>query len=550
MDLARTALVLARSQPHLAVLKNFGAMGNGINDDTSAFGNAPAGVTLVMPGSYVVSGNIFANGQIFNGWGAKMVTPNNSLVYSSTSYGFDALGNEQGTQSSNPSYTGRNAGFGTHALSQNTSGYHNVGVGWGAGQQITTGSQNTLLGMAAGNALTTGVSNVAVGTSALLNLTTGGNNVAIGRAAGLAATTANYNVLIGRDTAEAKQTGDADTLVGYEALWTATATGGYNTALGWRTFFSATGTFGTQNTTVGSESSYNLTTGGNNVAIGQRALFSGTTVSDTVAIGQQALYNLTTGARNTGLGTRVAGYTGGLTTGNDNVLIGWQAYYGGSGTANVIIGSQTVGQGSAATGSSNVVVGEASGVAMTAGGQNTILGGSAGTTLTTGNGNVLIGYNAQAPAAGNNGQIVIAANGSNIVTYDGSANFNINATSTIASGGLLSKGAGGVGYTTGAGGTVTQATSRTTGVTLNKAAGQITLFSAAGSATPVSFTVSNSTVAAADVVHISQASGTNPYGVMVTAVAAGSFTVTFWALSGTATDAPVFNFAVIKGSAA
>ena len=56
------------------------------------------------------------------------------------------------------------------------------------------------------------------------------------------------------------------------------------------------------------------------------------------------------------------------------------------------------------------------------------------------------------------------------------------------------------------------------------------------SATPASFTVTNSTVAAVDVVHLSQASGTNPYGAMVTAVAAGSFTVTFWALSGTATS--------------
>jgi hypothetical protein len=41
----------------------------------------------------------------------------------------------------------------------------------------------------------------------------------------------------------------------------------------------------------------------------------------------------------------------------------------------------------------------------------------------------------------------------------------------------------GIGYATGAGGTVTQLTSRTTGVTLNKVAGQITLFSAAGTTT-------------------------------------------------------------------
>jgi len=115
---------------------------------------------------------------------------------------------------------------------------------------------------------------------------------------------------------------------------------------------------------------------------------------------------------------------------------------------------------------------------------------------------------------------------------------------------ILSSGAtAGIGYTTGAGGTVTQATSRTTGVTLNKVTGAITLVSAAGSATPQSFTVTNSAVAATDVVAVSQKSGTDKYVVLVTAVAAGSFQVTFYTTGGTTTEQPVFNFAVIKGSA-
>lgn len=110
---------------------------------------------------------------------------------------------------------------------------------------------------------------------------------------------------------------------------------------------------------------------------------------------------------------------------------------------------------------------------------------------------------------------------------------------------------GGMGYGTGAGGAVTQATSRTTGVTLNKVTGAITLFTAAGSATPASFTVTNSTVAATDVVNVSVKSATtNKYAVIITAVAAGSFEITFWAVSGTTSDAPVFNFAVQKAVAA
>ena len=104
----------------------------------------------------------------------------------------------------------------------------------------------------------------------------------------------------------------------------------------------------------------------------------------------------------------------------------------------------------------------------------------------------------------------------------------------------------GVGYSSGSGGAVTQATSRTTGVTLNNVCGAITLFSAAGSATPASFTVTNSTVAATDVVHICQKSGTDKYITLVTGVAAGSFTVTFYTPGGTTTAQPVFNFAVMK----
>ena len=123
-------------------------------------------------------------------------------------------------------------------------------------------------------------------------------------------------------------------------------------------------------------------------------------------------------------------------------------------------------------------------------------------------------------------------------------------TSLAVTAAVTSSGTAGVGYATGAGGTVTQATSRTTGVTLNKTSGAITLFSAAGSATAATFTVTNSTVAATDVIILNQKSGTDLYDLMVTAVAAGSFNITFRTTGGTTTETPVFNFAVIKGVAA
>lgn len=120
-------------------------------------------------------------------------------------------------------------------------------------------------------------------------------------------------------------------------------------------------------------------------------------------------------------------------------------------------------------------------------------------------------------------------------------------TSLGVTGSVLSTGTAGIGYATGAGGAVTQLTSRTTGVTLNKISGAITLFAAAGAASAATFTVTNSTVAATDVVIVSQKSGTNLYNTIVTSVSAGAFNVTFFTTGGTTSDSPVFNFVVIKG---
>ena len=113
----------------------------------------------------------------------------------------------------------------------------------------------------------------------------------------------------------------------------------------------------------------------------------------------------------------------------------------------------------------------------------------------------------------------------------------------------------GVGYTTGAGGTVTQATNKTTGVEINKPCGVITMNNAALNAgVDIKFTVTNSCVAVTDVIMVNIASvGTaGEYLVCVGAVAAGSFDITV--SNATAADnrshAIVINFVVIKGVSA
>lgn len=135
----------------------------------------------------------------------------------------------------------------------------------------------------------------------------------------------------------------------------------------------------------------------------------------------------------------------------------------------------------------------------------------------------------------------------NIAAGTGRYNFYAAGTAqNLFSGDVLVFGAGAIGYATGSGGAVTQATSRTTGVTLNKTNGAITLVSAAGTTAYQSFTVTNSTVAATDVIRVCQKSGTDKYIIAVTNVSAGSFEITFATTGGTTTEQPVFNFSVTK----
>jgi len=109
----------------------------------------------------------------------------------------------------------------------------------------------------------------------------------------------------------------------------------------------------------------------------------------------------------------------------------------------------------------------------------------------------------------------------------------------------------GIGYATGAGGAVTQATNRTTGVTLNTVTGAITTNTTSLAAlAQATFTVTDSSVAIGDVVNLSIRSGiTNVTTlVYVTAVAAGSFNITVNNTNATTaeTGAIIINFAVMK----
>ena len=109
-----------------------------------------------------------------------------------------------------------------------------------------------------------------------------------------------------------------------------------------------------------------------------------------------------------------------------------------------------------------------------------------------------------------------------------------------------------IGYSTAAQGTVTQGTSKSTGVTLNKSAGRITMNGALLAAnTAVSFTLTNSLISANDaiIVNVSGGGTAAAYTTYISSMAAGSAVVTLRNLTaGDLSEAVILNFAIIHGA--
>lgn len=107
----------------------------------------------------------------------------------------------------------------------------------------------------------------------------------------------------------------------------------------------------------------------------------------------------------------------------------------------------------------------------------------------------------------------------------------------------------GVGYATGAGGTVTQATSKATAATLSTVCGQITMNAAAlAAATIVSFVLTNTAIAVTDVLVLNHISGGTVGSYTLNAqCAAGSATINVRNnTAGSLSEAIVIQFVLIK----
>ena len=111
-----------------------------------------------------------------------------------------------------------------------------------------------------------------------------------------------------------------------------------------------------------------------------------------------------------------------------------------------------------------------------------------------------------------------------------------------------------IGYSTAAQGTVTQLTDKSTGVTLNKSAGRITMNNAAlAGGAVVSFTLTNSLISTNDTIIVCVSSNTTgsaagAYTAYVSYLSAGTALISLRNLSGTSySEAVIINYAIIHG---
>ena len=222
-----------------------------------------------------------------------------------------------------------------------------AGVAGGSTTQVQYNSSGSLAGSAnmtfSGTALTlandASISGLTVGKGA----SSVASNTVVGANSALSSnTTGTWNTAIGSNALQLNSSGNGNTGLGYLALQV-NSTGSYNTAVGGRDV-------------NGYSALPNNSTGSYNVAVGNAALGNSTTANNNVAVGFQAGYNHTVGAGGTFIGFQ-AGY--GETTGTNNTCLGNASGYGvitlSTGTNNVYIGYGA--SGSAGTNTNEIVIG-------------------------------------------------------------------------------------------------------------------------------------------------------------------------------------------------
>ena len=323
-----------------------------------------------------------------------------------------------------------NTALGVDSLNALTSGDYNTALGFNAGASINSGGYNVFVGYNAGDAVNTAAGNVFLGASAGSACTDTANAVLIGNGAGEDADIASDGTIaIGYQSLKPLINGARNVAIGYQS-GSYTTGGGDNTLIGYRAGSQGDSygiTTGERNVAVGSHafggSASAHITGARNTAVGTEALLNAQEgVADNTAVGQNALYAVTTGTENVAVGSN----SGDALTGSENVLVG-----SGSGGAlqavngNVAVGRYALNVSTAAA--DCVAIGRQAMYSGTATAAGTVaIGKNALVSLGSGDKNLAIGYNAMAEIVdGNNNTAVGYGAMQNSVggtTSDGSSN--------------------------------------------------------------------------------------------------------------------------------
>jgi len=109
-----------------------------------------------------------------------------------------------------------------------------------------------------------------------------------------------------------------------------------------------------------------------------------------------------------------------------------------------------------------------------------------------------------------------------------------------------------LGYASAAQGSVTQGSSKSTGVTLNESMGQITMNNATlNTLTNVTFTLTNNSISTKDVIILNVGAGatSGAYNCWISSMSTGTCTITLRNISGgNLSEAVVINYAIIHGA--